>query len=119
MALSKMAAGFVAGMVAMGLTTSAVMAQGRGPQPTTPRPADVTKVEAALPDTAPAKPEKPRKVLAFGRAAGFVHSSIPLGCTTVQLLGKKTGAYDTVISFDPSIFEPEKLAEFDAIVLVS
>ena len=32
---------------------------------------------------------------------------------------KKTGAYDTVISFDPSVFDAEKLKEFDAVVLVS
>jgi hypothetical protein len=119
MASRKVVARFVAGLLAIGVSTSAVMAQGRGPQRTTPAPADVTKVEAALPDSAPAKPLKPRKVLAFGHAAGFVHSSIPLGCKTVELLGKKTGAYDTVISFDPAIFTPEKLAEFDAIVLVS
>ena len=88
-------------------------------QPTAAKPADITKVQAALPDKAPAQPMQPRKVLAFGRAQGFIHSSIPLGCTTVELLGKKTGAFDTVISFDPSIFTPEKLKQFDAIVLVS
>src|SRR4051812_3314088 len=119
MASGKTVARFVAGLLAIGFAGSAAVAQGRGPQRTTPNAADVTKVEAALPDSAPAKPEKPRKVLAFGNASGFVHSSIPLGCTTVQLLGKKTGAYDTVVSFDPAIFTPEKLAEFDAIVLVS
>src|SRR5689334_22221642 len=100
---SKVMARFVAGVLAIGFAGSAVLAQGRGPQRTTPNPADVTKVEAVLPDSAPAKPEKPRKVLAFGHASGFVHSSIPLGCTTVQLLGKKTGAYDTEISFDPAV----------------
>jgi len=119
MVSSKVVAGFVTGILAIGFAGNAALAQGRGPQRTTPQPADVTKVEAALPDSAPAKPQKPRKVLAFGHASGFVHSSIPLGCKTVELLGKKTGAYDTVISFDPAIFEPAKLAEFDAIVLVS
>jgi len=88
-------------------------------QKTAAKEEDVKKMEAALPDKAPATPQKSRKVLAFGRAQGFVHSSIPLGCKTVEMLGKKTGAWDTVISFDPSIFTPEKLKEFDAIVLVS
>jgi type 1 glutamine amidotransferase len=88
-------------------------------QPTTPNPADVEKVEAALPTAAPAAPAKPRKVLAFGKATGFQHGSIPLGVKTVELLGNKTHAYTTTMSFDPAIFTPEKLAEFDAIVLVS
>jgi len=99
------------------LTTGVLFAQ-RGPQPTTPRESDVTKVEAVLPESAPAKPQKARKVLIFGHAGGFVHSSIPLGCKTVELLGKKTGAYDSVISFDPALFD-KPLDEFDGIVLVS
>lgn len=99
------------------VTAGIVMAQGR-PQPTTPKEADVAKVEAALPDAAPAKPAKARKVLIFGRALGYVHSSIPLGCKTIELLGKKTGAYDSVISFDASIFD-KPLDEFDGLVLVS
>lgn len=91
----------------------------RADQNKEPKADDVKKVEAALPDSAPAKPEKPRKVLIFGRATGFVHSSIPLGCKTIELLGKKTGGYDSVISYDQNMFEPDKLKEFDAIVLVS
>jgi hypothetical protein len=106
------------GACSVAMFAGPVIAQ-RGPQPTTPRAADVPKVEAALPDKAPAQPQKARKVLAFGRASGYVHSSIPLGCKAVELLGKKTGAYETVISFDPAIFDPEKLSEFDAVVLVS
>ena len=45
---------------------------------------------AALPDKAPAKPQKARNVLVLGRAAGFVHSSIPLAAKTVDALGEKT-----------------------------
>src|SRR5438093_868110 len=49
---------------------------GRSANPRTPCDADVEKMMAALPDKAPAKPSKPRKILVLGRAAGFVHSSI-------------------------------------------
>jgi uncharacterized protein len=93
----------------------------RGPQvqQTTPSAADVARTEAALPDAAPATPAKPRKVLAFGKASGFQHGSIPIGTKTVELLGTKTKAFTATISFDAAIFTPEKLAEFDAIVLVS
>ena len=92
------------------------------PKPAKPKEAkeaDVKKMEAALPDTAPAKPEKPRKVLIYGLAKGFVHSSIPLGARTIEELGKKTGAYESTISYDPAAFEPENLKGYDAIVLVS
>ena len=62
------------------------------PQPQTPKPADVANMMAALPDTAPAKPKQPRKVLVLSKAAGFVHSCIPLAAKTVEALGVKTGA---------------------------
>ena len=57
---------------------------------------------AALPATAPAKPKQPRKVLVLGKAAGFVHSSIPLAGRTIEEMGKKTGAWTTTITYDPA-----------------
>ena len=97
--------------------------RGRGGAPAaqaqTPSAADVARVEAALPDKAPATPAKPRKVLAFGKATGFVHGTIPLGVKTIELLGTKTHAYETTISFDAAMMDSEKLKDFDAIVLVS
>ncbi len=62
-------------------------------QPQTPNPEHVQAMMAALPATAPAKPKQPRKVLVLGKAAGFVHSSIPLAGRTIEELGKKTGAW--------------------------
>ena len=44
---------------------------------------------AALPDKAPAKPRQPRKVLVLAKAAGFVHSCIPLAAKTVEALGRR------------------------------
>src|SRR4029077_19020364 len=65
---------------------------GRGAQGQnqTPNPNDVAAMMAGLPATAPATPRQPRKVLVLGKAAGFVHSSIPLAARTVDELGKKT-----------------------------
>ena len=82
-----------------------------------PKDADVQKMEAALPDKAYSKPEKARKVLIYGNAEGFVHSSIPLGEVTIQKLGEKTGAWAGTISNDPAAFD--NLKEYDAVVLVS
>ncbi|MGH7221701.1 MAG: ThuA domain-containing protein, partial [Gemmataceae bacterium] len=79
----------------------------------------IKKIEAALPETAPAKPKKARKVLIFTLATGYVHASIPTGAKALELMGKKTGAYEVVISRDPAVFDADRLKEFDAIVMVS
>jgi type 1 glutamine amidotransferase len=78
---------------------------------------ETPKVEAALPDKAPAVPQKARKLLVFNRAAGFVHDSIPLGAKTWELMGKKTGAFEATVTDDPAVFAPEKLQEFDAVMM--
>ena len=74
---------------------------------------------AALPATAPAKPKQPRKVLVLGKAAGFVHSSIPLAARTIEELGKKTGAWTTTITYDPADINEQNLKQYDAIFLAS
>lgn len=87
--------------------------------PKTPNEADVQKMEAALPDKAPATPKEKRKVLVYGNANGFVHGSIPLGEETIAKLGEKTGAYTATINNDASAFDADNLKNFDAVVLVS
>src|ERR1700752_5104370 len=96
-------------------------AGGRGapPQNQTPRPEDVTAMIAALPDQAPAKPKQPRKVLVLGKAAGFVHSSIPLAARTIEEIGKKTGAWSTTITYDAADINDANLKQYDAIFLAS
>ena len=84
-----------------------------------PRAEDVTAMMAALPDKAPAKPKQPRKVLVLGRAAGFVHSSIPLAARTIEEIGKKTGAWSTTITYDAADINDANLKQYDAIFLAS
>jgi uncharacterized protein len=91
----------------------------RPPQNQTPKPEDVEKMMAALPDKAPAKPKQPRKVLVLARAAGFVHSSIPLAARTVEEIGKKTGAWSTTITYDAADITEANLKQYDAIFLAS
>jgi len=88
---------------------------GRSPNPRTACPNDVT----ALPVSAPAKPARPRKVLVLARAAGFVHSSIPLAARTVEEMGRKSGAWTTTISWDAADITAKNLAQYDAIFLAS
>jgi type 1 glutamine amidotransferase len=91
----------------------------RPPQNQTPKPEDVAAMIAALPDKAPATPKKPRRVLVLGRAAGFVHSSIPLAARTIEEMGKKTGAWSTTITYDAADVNEKNLAGYDAMFLAS
>jgi type 1 glutamine amidotransferase len=58
-------------------------------------------------------------VLVLGKAAGFVHSSIPLAARTVEEIGKKTGAWSTAITYDPADINEQNLKQYDAIFLAS
>src|SRR4051812_23792263 len=98
---------------------AAMFSGGRGGQPQTPEPSTVQAMMAALPSSSPAKPARPRKVLVLARAAGFVHSSIPLAAKTVEALGTKTGAWATTITYDAADINPENLKQYDAIFLAS
>jgi type 1 glutamine amidotransferase len=91
----------------------------RPPQNQVPKPEDVAAMVAALPDKAPAAPKKPRRVLVLGRAAGFVHSSIPLAARTIEEMGRKTGAWSTTITYDAADITAQNLAGYDAIFLAS
>jgi type 1 glutamine amidotransferase len=95
------------------------MGPPRGGQPQTPEPNTVQAMMAALPSSAPAKPAHPRKVLVLARAAGFVHSSIPLAAKTIDALGTKTGAWTTTISYDAADINAANLKQYDAIFLAS
>jgi type 1 glutamine amidotransferase len=74
---------------------------------------------AVLPASAPARPLHPRKVLVLAKAQGFVHSSIPLAAKMVEALGTKTGAWTTVITYDPADITAENLKQFDCLFLDS
>ena len=83
------------------------------------KPDVVKKIEAALPKSAPAKAKKARKVLIFSKTNGFRHGSIATGAKSLAMLGEKTGAYTAVHSEDDSMFEADKLKEFDAVIMLN
>jgi type 1 glutamine amidotransferase len=95
------------------------LAQAPPAQNQTPVAADVQQMIAALPSSAPATPARPRKVLVFAHADEYVHSSIPLAARTAEELGKKTGAWATTVSYDPSVITAANLGQYDAIFLAS
>jgi len=89
------------------------------PQKQFANPADISAMMAALPDKPYATPQNLRHVLVLCRAAGWVHSSIPLAAKMVEYLGDKTGAWITTITYDAAAVTPENLKQFDAIFLDS
>ncbi len=75
------------------------------------------RIAEAAPAKATASPAKPRRVLVFALSTGYRHSVTPRVSRTIELLGKKTGAYETTITEDASYFEPQALGKFDAVVM--
>ena len=89
------------------------------PQKQFASPSDISAMMAALPDKPLATPTSLRHVLVLCRAAGFVHSSIPLASKMVEYLGDKTGAWMTTITYDSAAITAENLKQYDAIFLDS
>lgn len=77
------------------------------------------KIEAALPNAPIVDAKSKRRILVVSATAGFRHGSIPTGNFTLEKMGVATGAYETVISDDPSNFESEVLKTFDTVVLLN
>lgn len=79
-------------------------------------PEGLRKVLAALPETAPARPAKARKLLIFDRNVGYGgHRSVPYANLAFTLMGEKTGAFEVVVETEPSAFEKSHLMQFDAV----
>lgn len=77
-------------------------------------------IEQAVPAKAFAKPVAPRRLLVVSlhvRDGKPVrgHESIPYGNLAIDLMGRRTGAYEAVFSNDMDMFRPDKLRQFDAV----
>ena len=79
----------------------------------------MAKIMGALPETAAAKPQAPRKVLVFTKTNGFRHGSIPVGAVSLTKLGEKTGAFEVTHSEDEAMFEQDSLERFDAVIMLN
>ncbi|MEN6425649.1 MAG: ThuA domain-containing protein [Phycisphaerales bacterium] len=84
--------------------------------PAVTSPEDLERIEAAIPTKTFATPRKPRRLLIFDLNVGYGgHGSIATANTAFTLMGAKTGAFETVVSRDPAVFESESLRQFDAV----
>ena len=99
----------------LGLAGS-VHAQNKDTPPTT---GEIDKVAAALPEKAPAVPKSKHKILVYSKTQTFRHDSIPIGAKAIEMMGDKTGAYTTLHTEDESMFAPEKLKMFDAVLMLN
>lgn len=79
--------------------------------------AQEAKILKSIPSNVVKKTKKKHRILVFSRTEGYRHDAIPFGNKAIELMGKKTGAFETLFSEEMSAFEPENLKEFDAIIL--
>jgi len=80
-------------------------------------PEEIQQIKAAVPARATAAPKHRRKLLVFTLCNDYKHSSIPYCTAALQAMGKKTGAFDVVISDNMSMFNRQMLSQFDAVCL--
>lgn len=74
------------------------------------------KIEQAVPAKAIVQPTKPRRLLIFTLNVGYGgHPSIAHANEAFTLMGKKTGAFETVVTNDPAVFQRDSLKHFDAV----
>lgn len=116
--MTRRLAGLVAPLFAVAISASAAR---EAPQnfwdPNWALPETLAReIEAAVPGRPCVPPLRPRKLLVYGRRP--THPGSVVCCfKAVEVLGKKTGAFETVASGDPNVFLPENLAQFDAVLM--
>jgi type 1 glutamine amidotransferase len=81
------------------------------------------RIYDAAPPEARVTPKQPRRVLIWNTPDHLMDRDphkgycIPYGWAALEALGRKTGAFEPVVSFDLARFLPESLGRFDAIVM--
>lgn len=99
--------------------SAGAFAQPSGGRPVTAE--ERGKIESAvnaIPAKPPATPRKPRRLLVIaGVNNRILHSPVLHTNLAVELMGARTGAYQTVVSFDSSPLAPGSLKNFDAVFI--
>jgi len=72
-------------------------------------------IEEAAPSEAPVKIERPFKLLVWGHT--WAHTPNAFAEKALEILGRKTGAFEPLISDDPNLLLPERIREFDALLM--
>jgi type 1 glutamine amidotransferase len=81
------------------------------------RPEKIKRLDPCLPRAPQAKPAVPRKVLIYTRGGMDLHRpGIEMGMVAYELLGARTGAYESTVSDLPTMLDAHNLGKFDAVV---
>ena len=75
------------------------------------------KIKDLAPNEPTMKVDEKRDILIFSLHTGYEHWTIPHTEAVVKAIAEKSGAFNVHLSKDISMFEPEQLDQFDAIVL--
>jgi len=75
------------------------------------------KIQQAMPAKPTATPAQPRRVLVFWLCNEYFHKCIPVANKAFEIMGAKTGTFETVVSNDMAMFDAENLKNFDAVLL--
>jgi type 1 glutamine amidotransferase len=75
------------------------------------------RIAALAPDAPVAAVKTPRKALLFSRMTGYKHWVTPHTAEMIKVLGEKSSAFEVVQSDDVDMFAPEKIKQFDIIIL--
>jgi len=79
-------------------------------------PEDRARIEAALPHEASARPLRSRRLLMFTLNVGYGgHPSIQYANQAFSRMGQQLRLYETEVSQDPAVFQPDSLRRFDAV----
>ena len=103
--------------VLAGCLTTAQFACGNPDTRTEELPDSLAAIEQALPDAPIVAPKEARSLLVFDLAKGFAHASIPWVDFAVTQMGERTGAFTAVVTADTTMFESDRLAQFDGVLL--
>lgn len=109
-----------AGMVVTLSLSLAALAAERIPKPgkiIPPTEQWVAKVKELAPAKATVAPKTKRKVLVFSVATGYQHAVMPHADAVLKVLADKTNAFEPTFSTDIEMFSPEKIKQFDAVIL--
>ena len=89
-------------------------------------PEQKQQVDTAVPARAPAKPKAHRRLLVTNLSMrngrpfrGSSYAAIPAANYAFAEMGKRTGAYEAVLSNDIEMFRPDKIRQFDAICFLN
>ncbi|MHC4556902.1 MAG: ThuA domain-containing protein [Planctomycetota bacterium] len=80
-----------------------------------PTEQQLQQIESAAPEKVPTKPTKPYKVLVWGHT--WTHQPNPYAEKALEILGRKAGVFEAIVSDDPRLLLSDRLSQFDALVM--